>query len=188
MGVGSIAAGGRYDDLVGMFSGSTGMTGKIPCVGISFGVERIFSLLLAEAKAAGSSNARSKATQVYVVSIGDGLLRERISVCNELWAAGINVSKTRLSFHSCLVISTDELRSVSYQAEFMFKKKPKLAKQFEQIDKDQTPFAVLVAPEELAEGNIRVKQQVGKEEADGKGELMARSELVAYLKTKLNLM
>ncbi|KAI5294683.1 Cytoplasmic and mitochondrial histidine tRNA synthetase, partial [Ascosphaera pollenicola] len=35
VGVGSVAAGGRYDELVGMFSGKT----QIPCVGISFGVD-----------------------------------------------------------------------------------------------------------------------------------------------------
>jgi len=40
-GVGSVASGGRYDGLVGMFSGNT----KIPCVGMSIGVERIFALL-----------------------------------------------------------------------------------------------------------------------------------------------
>ncbi|KAK3059456.1 Cytoplasmic and mitochondrial histidine tRNA synthetase, partial [Coniosporium uncinatum] len=34
IGVGSVAAGGRYDTLVGMFSGK-----PIPCVGISFGVD-----------------------------------------------------------------------------------------------------------------------------------------------------
>lgn len=36
IGVGSVAAGGRYDNLVGMFSGKS----QIPCVGISFGVDR----------------------------------------------------------------------------------------------------------------------------------------------------
>jgi histidyl-tRNA synthetase len=43
VGVGSVAAGGRYDNLVGMFSGK-GHKGQIPCVGISFGVDRIFSI------------------------------------------------------------------------------------------------------------------------------------------------
>ena len=46
MGVGSVAAGGRYDNLVGMFSGK-GSKGQIPCVGISFGVDRIFSIIKA---------------------------------------------------------------------------------------------------------------------------------------------
>jgi len=39
-GVGSISAGGRYDELVGMFSGR-----RIPAVGVSIGIERIFILL-----------------------------------------------------------------------------------------------------------------------------------------------
>lgn len=46
VGVGSVAAGGRYDNLVGMFSGK-GSKGQIPCVGISFGVDRIFSIIKA---------------------------------------------------------------------------------------------------------------------------------------------
>lgn len=96
IGVGSIAAGGRYDDLVGMFSGSTSAAGKIPCVGISFGVERLFSLLLAKAKEKGEEGGRGKATEVFVMSLGDGLLEERMKVCAELWAAGIKVSEARI--------------------------------------------------------------------------------------------
>jgi histidyl-tRNA synthetase len=38
--VGSIAGGGRYDGLVGMFSGK-----QIPSVGVSIGIERIFAIL-----------------------------------------------------------------------------------------------------------------------------------------------
>lgn len=38
--VGSIAGGGRYDDLLGMFSGKS-----IPAVGVSIGIERIFTIL-----------------------------------------------------------------------------------------------------------------------------------------------
>jgi histidyl-tRNA synthetase len=51
VGVGSVAAGGRYDNLVGMFSGKT----QIPCVGISFGVDRIFSIT--KARMAAEKNA-----------------------------------------------------------------------------------------------------------------------------------
>lgn len=42
MAVGSIAAGGRYDNLVGMFSTSGTQT---PCVGVSIGVERVFTII-----------------------------------------------------------------------------------------------------------------------------------------------
>lgn len=52
VGVGSIAAGGRYDGLVGMFSSAAAGGGKagekakmmVPCVGISLGVERIYAM------------------------------------------------------------------------------------------------------------------------------------------------
>lgn len=39
--------------------------------------------------------------------------------------------------------------------------------QFDTNDKDRTPFAVLVAPAELAEGKVGVKQQVDKEGPPG---------------------
>lgn len=91
IGIGSIAAGGRYDNLVGMFSNSSSAAGKIPCVGISFGVERIFSLLLAKRLKQGIEVGRSKKTEVFVISVGEGLLKERIGMCKTLWAAGIKV-------------------------------------------------------------------------------------------------
>lgn len=40
--VGSVAGGGRYDGLVGMFDPKGK---KVPCVGVSIGIERIFSLM-----------------------------------------------------------------------------------------------------------------------------------------------
>ncbi|GAA6017942.1 hypothetical protein JCM11491_001228 [Sporobolomyces phaffii] len=160
VGVGSIAAGGRYDELVGMFSGSSGAAGKIPCVGISFGVERLFSLLLKKAQEQGDASGRAKATEVFVMSLGDGLLEERMKVCQELWAAGI-------------------------KAEFMYKAKPKLPKQFEIIDKERIPYAVQVSPGELAKGTIRVKPQVGKEQGSGNDIELKREDLVSWLKEKL---
>ncbi|GAA5899439.1 hypothetical protein JCM8208_001646 [Rhodotorula glutinis] len=160
VGVGSIAAGGRYDDLVGMFAGDKSAAGKIPCVGISFGVERLFSLLLKKAKEQGDAVGRAKATEVFVMSLGDGLLEERMKVAKELWSAGI-------------------------KAEFMYKAKPKLPKQFEIIDKERIPYAVQVSPGELAKGTIRVKPQVGKEEGAGNDIEMKREELIPWLLEKL---
>ena len=48
--VGSISAGGRYDNLVGMFSSSNQ---KTPCVGVSIGVERVFTIIEQKAEAQG---------------------------------------------------------------------------------------------------------------------------------------
>jgi histidyl-tRNA synthetase len=46
-GVGSVSGGGRYDELVSMFA-QKGV--KIPCVGFSIGIERLFSIMEARAK------------------------------------------------------------------------------------------------------------------------------------------
>jgi len=112
IGVGSIAAGGRYDELVGMFIGAASSDPKkakkaagIPCVGISMGVERIFSILMQKEKEkekAGSG--RRNATEVFVISVKDGLLVERMGIAKELWAAGI---KAQYSCFVCLSPVTD---------------------------------------------------------------------------------
>lgn len=59
--VGSIAAGGRYDGLVGMFSDNGQQT---PCVGVSIGVERVFAIMEAKMAMQGS------AVDVFVASAG----------------------------------------------------------------------------------------------------------------------
>jgi histidyl-tRNA synthetase len=82
--VGSISAGGRYDRLVGMFSASGSQT---PCVGISIGVERIFAIM--ERKAEELKLFEESSIQVYVASIGDGYLANRMRVAQRLWKANI---------------------------------------------------------------------------------------------------
>ena len=100
VGVGSVAAGGRYDNLVGMFSGKN----QIPCVGISFGVDRIFSITKARMEAEkGAAEVRGNEVDVYVMALGgQGLVKQRLSVCAKLWEAGIKV---------CSSFSSSPLRS-----------------------------------------------------------------------------
>jgi histidyl-tRNA synthetase len=92
VGVGSIAAGGRYDNLVGMFLSAAAGEGKksssIPCVGVSMGLDRIFAILWPRWVARGM---RSKGTMVYVAAAGDGLLQERVQLAQILRVAGIQV-------------------------------------------------------------------------------------------------
>jgi histidyl-tRNA synthetase len=102
VGVGSVAAGGRYDNLVGMFSGKN----QIPCVGISFGVDRIFSVT--KARMAADKNAeivRNNEVDVFVMAFGGkgftGLLKERMAICATLWEAGIKVYFLPLFFRLC---------------------------------------------------------------------------------------
>lgn len=93
VGVGSVAAGGRYDNLVGMFSPRA----QIPCVGISFGVDRIFSITKARMERENNNESlRNSEIDVYVMAFGGkgftGLLKERMQVCRQLWEGGIRVS------------------------------------------------------------------------------------------------
>lgn len=89
--VGSVAGGGRYDNLVGMFDPK----GKlVPCVGVSIGVERIFSVLEAKNAATGVKT-RTNEVEVYVTSVHKGLHEKRLCILNSLWDQGI---KVRVSF------------------------------------------------------------------------------------------
>ncbi|KAI9306373.1 histidyl-tRNA synthetase [Cunninghamella echinulata] len=160
VGVGSIAAGGRYDNLVGMFSG-TNKKGepnlKIPCVGVSIGVERVFSILMAKQQ---QHEIKSNETEVYVISVGDSLLKERMQLCKELWDHNIKAS-------------------------FMFKNKPKLDKQFAVCEKDQIPLAVIIGKDELDQNLVRIKDMRSKDVTQGGGISVKRDEMVSVLKSKL---
>ncbi len=87
-GVGSVAGGGRYDNLVGMFD-QKGR--KVPCVGVSIGIERVFAIVEANL-AAKKDQLRTTETDVFVASAQKNLVEERMKICNELWEANIKVS------------------------------------------------------------------------------------------------
>ena len=85
--VGSVAGGGRYDKLVGMFDPKHR---DVPCVGVSIGIERLFSIM--EANIAKKKTViRTAETEVFVASAQKNLLEERMKLCQELWDAGIKV-------------------------------------------------------------------------------------------------
>ena len=64
----------------------------VPCVGVSIGIERLFSIMEAKAKAkAGEAKSRTTQTEVYVASAQKNLLEERMKLCNMLWGADIKV-------------------------------------------------------------------------------------------------
>jgi histidyl-tRNA synthetase len=60
--LGSISGGGRYDELVGMFSSSS-----IPCVGASIGIERVYAIL--EQKFSRSEDFRENPSDCFVAII-----------------------------------------------------------------------------------------------------------------------
>lgn len=164
IGVGSVAAGGRYDTLVGMFSGKS----NIPCVGISFGVDRIFSLTKSRLEASKTAApVRLTEVDVYVMAFGGGgfkgMLKERMQVATTLWDAGI-------------------------KAEFAHKVKPKLPKQFADAERGGVPYAVILGEEEQARGQCKVKElglPEGHPEKDGV--VVELGDLVKEIKARLAL-
>jgi histidyl-tRNA synthetase len=157
IGVGSVAAGGRYDELVGMFSGK-----PIPCVGISFGIDRIISIM----KARGQSTQRAKDVDAFVMAFGGkgftGMLTDRMQVAQELWAQGI-------------------------KAEFSYKVKPKLPQQFKQAETAGVPLAIILGEDELKEGKVKIKVLGIKDENNPEkdGVLVDRNNMVAEIRKRL---
>ncbi|CAL5443584.1 unnamed protein product [Camellia sinensis] len=78
--VGSIAAGGRYDNLIGMFG-----TKQVPAVGVSLGIERVFTIMEQLQKDQNQAT-RATETQVLVGILGDDL-SVAAELVSELWSA-----------------------------------------------------------------------------------------------------
>jgi len=132
--VGSIAAGGRYDNLVSMFSGSA-----VPCVGISIGIERIFTILEEQERARG--NIRATQTQVLVASVGNNLLQARMQLCSELWSHNV-------------------------KAEFLYDLNPKPKKQMDFVLENCIPFVVWIGEQEMEKGVVKLKDMEAKAEVE----------------------
>jgi histidyl-tRNA synthetase len=134
--LGSIGAGGRYDNLVGMFRSNS-----IPCVGCSLGIERIMSIMLQaeqdRAKAAGLSAIRTTKTVVLVATVGKDTMPERLRLASELWAAGI-------------------------AAQFCYNPNWAMTKQVTHAVTSDIPFIAVVGETELAEGVVNLKSVADK--------------------------
>lgn len=128
---GSLAAGGRYDNMIGQFLESTE---KIPAVGISFGLEPILEVLKEQRR---DLPMRKTVTQVYVISFKN-LLAEGRRVCQQLRRAGV---KTDMDF-SAKGISDGLKYANAYDI----------------------PFVVIVGPDEVAQGKVKLRDMRSGEE------------------------
>ncbi|OAR02757.1 hypothetical protein LLEC1_07595, partial [Akanthomyces lecanii] len=153
--VGSVAAGGRYDNLVGMYGKR-----QSPCIGVSFGIERIFTILEKRREKSDSPDFKSCPADVYIMAAGGkdsgGFLVERMAMARELWDAGI-------------------------QAEYSAKAAPTLQSQFN-ASKD-VPIVILLGQEELTAGQVRLKVRTGETEDKDRGRLVPRDDLVQEVKS-----
>merc|ERR1711874_609067 len=135
--VGSVAGGGRYDGLVGMFDPKGR---SVPCVGVSIGIERLFSIM--ETNLAKQQKAiRTVDTQVYVVSAQKQLMEERMKLVDELWAADV-------------------------RTEHSYKKNPKLLSQLQYCEENSIPLAVMVGTSELEKGVVKLRDVTSRAEVE----------------------
>ncbi|KAM9069341.1 probable histidine--tRNA ligase, mitochondrial isoform X2 [Sarcophilus harrisii] len=140
LGVGSVAAGGRYDDLVGMFDPKGR---KVPCVGLSIGVERIFSIV--EQRMEATEKIQMTETQVLVAAAQKNFLKERMKLIAELWDAGI-------------------------KAEMLYKKDPSFLSQLHYCEETGIPLVAIIGERELKDGVIKLRSVASREEVDIKRE------------------
>ncbi|KAL6767539.1 TSH1 [Auxenochlorella protothecoides x Auxenochlorella symbiontica] len=135
--VGSVAAGGRFDTLVGMFSGK-----DVPAVGVSIGIERIYNIMEEQARAQAKEEGcsiRETETEVLVASIGNGYQGRRMGIASRLWARGI-------------------------KAEFGFKANPKMSDSLGYALKQGIDLLVVFGENELENGVFKIKNLVAQTE------------------------
>ena len=121
--IGSICSGGRYDDLASHYTKS-----KLPGVGISIGLTRLFWQLREAGLVAGADES---SVQAMVALMEDNQLTESLDIARRLRAGGIN-------------------------AEVQMEPK-KLGKQFQYASRAGIRFVVLAGEDELARGVVTVK-------------------------------
>jgi len=137
---GSLAAGGRYDNMIGQFlraarGGTMNSPDEVwPAVGISFGLEPILEVLKEQR---GELPLRKTVTQVYVIPFKT-LLAEGRAICQQLRRAGI---KTDMDF-SAKGISDGLKYANAYEI----------------------PFVVIVGPDEVAAGKVKLRDMRSGEE------------------------
>ena len=138
-GVGSIAAGGRYDNLVGSLLAADGKTGfQVPCVGVSIGIERIFSILEARRE---STDSKLYPTKILVASAGKNMVDERIKLLTELWE---------------LDVPSEQLN----------KKNPKMLDQLQYCEDKGIPLAIIVGEDEVKRGIVKIRTVASRTEIE----------------------
>ncbi|MCK9220374.1 MAG: histidine--tRNA ligase [Bacteroidales bacterium] len=122
--MGSICGGGRYDDLTGIF-GLSEMSG----VGISFGADRIYDVMLELNIFPSEIGA---ATKVLFINFGGEEERFCLKLTSEIRSSGISVE--------------------------LFPNPAKVKKQMEYAHRNNIPYVVLAGQDEMQSGEISVKE------------------------------
>lgn len=138
--MGSISGGGRYDDLTGIFG-----LPDVPGVGISFGADRIFDVLLSLDKFPQSAVSASK---VLFSNLGADEVNYSLPIVKALREAGISAE--------------------------LYPDNSKMKKQFDYADKKGIPYFAIIGADEVSAGKVSLKNlKSGEQKSLDTSELIA---------------
>jgi len=149
--VGSIGGGGRYDNLVSMFQEAGKVT---PCVGVSVGIERVFTLMEERLRQEQGGSIKQPNVKVLVAQAGENMMVERMKVAKLLWDANIS-------------------------AEYNQQDNPKLKYEIANALDRNIPFIVVIGEDEAKEKKVKIKDLNARTE-----ETVNQSDLAAALRAK----
>lgn len=129
--IGSISGGGRYDNLTGVF-GMPGLSG----VGVSFGADRIYDVLLA--LDLFPAEAKASSTTVLFANFGQAESARALQLAKALREAGVPAE--------------------------VYPDNAKMKKQMGYADSCAIPFVAIIGESELAEGKVTVKDMLTGEQ------------------------
>jgi len=133
-GSGSVMSGGRYDGLIERYLGK-----PMPAVGISVGIDRLFSYLVELGKVSKSA----VTSRVMVVAMDAACLAPALRVLGALRAAGVAAE---------MGIENEQ--------------KPKMDKQLSLAGKKGIPFAAILGGNEVAKGTLMLKDLAARSQEE----------------------
>lgn len=142
---GSLGGGGRYDDLIGMFSKRS-----MPACGFSLGIERILVLL----EERGFMAEQSAGADVLVTLWNDDFTPNSFRLLNEFRQAGLRAD--------------------------LYPDNDRMGKQFGYADERSIPFVAILAPDELEQGVVAIKDM-----KSGEQEKVARADVSEWIRARL---
>lgn len=110
---------------------------QVPCVGVSIGVERIFSILEQKHK----DSLKPHDVQVFVASAQKDMAAHRLRLANILWNAGL-------------------------KAELSYKPNPKLLQQLQYCEEACIPWVIVIGNDEVSKGVVKIRNVKDRKEVE----------------------
>ena len=153
---------------MGGLSGGKGKS-NVPCVGVSIGIERLFSLMEKKIEAQ-KLKVKTSGTVVYVISGQKGQLENRVKILNELWKNNIPAETSYKPNPKLLTGKFMEFWPNETQIYFI---------ELQHCEQKCIPWAILFGSEELENGKLKLRNVETRDEEE-----ISREDLASILSSK----